>query len=247
MDQNSIAIIESLGLTPSQTKVYLSLLELGETTSGPIIEKSKLHSSVVYNSLNQLIDEGLASYIIKGKTKYFQAADPKNLISLVEDKKSKLLEIIPLLKKKHEELQSTAKIFSGWKGVFTAFNTIIEELPKGSEYLGFAAGLDEQFSKETKEFFEIYNRKRSEKKYVVKLIANETERKNILEYGFEKNQKKPEFRFVKDISFNGIIIFGDNILQVAFEDVPIAVIISSKIMAESFRKTFYSFWKIAKK
>lgn len=240
-------ILEDIGLTPAQTKVYLSLLEIGETTSGQIIEKSKLHSSVVYNSLNQLIEEGLVSFILKGKTKYFKSENPKNLVKILENKKEKLLEILPNLQKKSISNSSKARVFSGWKGVYTAFNTIIEELPKGSEYIGFAAGLDEQFSKETKEFFEIFNRKRSEKKYVVKLITNESERKKVAEYNFEKNQNKPEFRFVKDIAFNGIIIFGDNILQVAFEEEPIAVIISSKAMANSFRKTFYSFWKIAKR
>ena len=49
------SILEDIGLTNAQIKVYLSLLELGETTSGPLIKKSKLQNSVVYNALNQLI------------------------------------------------------------------------------------------------------------------------------------------------------------------------------------------------
>ena len=131
--------------------------------------------------------------------------------------------------------------------VFMSFNSIIDELPSGSDYIGFAAGAEEQFSEETKTFFRIFNRKRSEKDYKVKLIANQSARKSIEHYEYEKGQKKPEYRFVQGIAFNGIIIFGDKVLQVAFEEEPVAVIISSKVMADSFRKVFHSYWKIGKR
>ena len=37
-------ILEDLGLSNSEVKVYLSLLELGETTSGPLLQKSGLQN-----------------------------------------------------------------------------------------------------------------------------------------------------------------------------------------------------------
>jgi HTH-type transcriptional regulator, sugar sensing transcriptional regulator len=242
----NISILEDIGLTKAQIKVYLALLETGETTSGPIIKKSELQNSVVYNALNHLIEEGLVSFIFRGKTKYFQAADPKNLVTYIETKKKRLLDILPQLTKKKEKRPNEATVFVGWKGIYAAFNSILEELPAGSEYIGFAAGADEQFSEETKTFFGIYNRKRSEMKYHIKLIANESARKTIRKYKYEKGQRKPQYRFVKGIAFNGIIIFGDKVLQVAFEDEPVAVIISSKAMADSFRQVFNSYWKTAK-
>jgi sugar-specific transcriptional regulator TrmB len=238
-------ILEDLGLSNSEVKVYLSLLELGETTSGPLLQKSGLQNSVVYNALNHLIEKGLVSFVLKGKRKYFQATDPKNLVDFIETKKKRLVEVLPLLAKKHEQNKHEVKLFVGWKGVYSAFNYIIEHLPKNSEYLGFAAGAEEQFSKETKTFFEIYNRKRSEMNYDVKLIANSSARKTIASYKYEKGQKKPQYRFVEGIAFNGIIIFDDKVLQVAFEEEPIAVIISSKVMADSFRKVFLSYWNKA--
>lgn len=239
-------ILEDLGLSNSEVKVYLALLETGETTTGPLLQKSGLQNSVVYNALNHLIEKGLVSFVLKGKTKYFQAANPKNLVDFVDTKKKKLIEIIPQLTKKHDE-KHEAKLFVGWKGVYSAFNYIIENLPKNSDYVGFAAGAEEQFSEKTKTFFEIFNRKRSEMKYNVKLIANESARKTIKAHKYEKGQKRPQYKFVDGVAFNGIIIFGDKVLQVAFEEEPIAVIISSKAMAESFRKVFLSYWKIAKR
>lgn len=240
-------ILEDIGFSKSEIRVYLSLLELGETTSGPLIQKSDLQNSVVYNALNHLIEKGLVSFVLKGKIKHFQAADPKNLMDFIETKKQRLSEILPLLAKKYEEEKHEAKLFVGWKGLYSAFNYIIETLPKNSEYIGFAAGAEEQFSEETKTFFKIYNRKRSEMNYDVKLISNISARETIKSYKYASGQKKPEYRFVDGIAFNGIIIFGDEVLLVAFEEEPIAVVISSKAMTDSFRKVFWSYWKIAKK
>jgi sugar-specific transcriptional regulator TrmB len=247
-DNQTETILQDIGLSRSEIKVYLSLLELGETTSGPIIKTSNLQNSVVYNALNHLIEHGLVSFILKGKRKHFQAADPKNLLSFLDTKRQQLKEIIPRLNKKKVQQPHEVKVFVGWKGIYAAFNTILEELPEGKDYIGFAAGAEEQFSEETKNFFEIYNLKRSEKNYNVKLITNESARPTINKYHYEKNQKKPEYRFVNNIAFNGIIIFGNKVLQVAFdEEEPVALIISSKAMANSFRKVFESYWNTAQK
>jgi HTH-type transcriptional regulator, sugar sensing transcriptional regulator len=235
-------ILVDLGLSNSEVKAYLALLELGETTSGPLLQKSGLQNSVAYNALNHLIEKGLASFVVRGKRKYFQAADPKNLVDFVETKKKRLVEVLPMLTKKHEEEKHEAKLFVGWKGIYSAFNYIIDNLAQGSEYIGFAAGAEEQFSQETKTFFEIFNRKRSEMGYDVKLVVNSSAKESIMAYKYEKGQKVPQYRFVEGIAFNGIIIFGDKVLQVAFEEEPIAVIISSKAMAESFRRVFWSYW-----
>lgn len=158
------AILEDIGLTNAQIKVYIALLELGETTSGPILKRSELQNSVVYNALNQLIKHGLVTFILKGKRKHFSAADPKNLITFVEDKKEKIQNLVPqliakqaLVKKKQE-----AQVFVGWKGVYNAFNYILETLPKGSEYIGFAAGFEEQYTEEAKNFSGSSRRKEKE-------------------------------------------------------------------------------------
>ena len=72
-----ISILEDLGLNKGEIKIYLTLLELGTTKVGQIIEKSRMASSAVHNSLNALIDKGLISYIKRSKIKYYQAVPAK--------------------------------------------------------------------------------------------------------------------------------------------------------------------------
>ena len=68
-----------IGLTEGETKVYLALSKLGSSTVGPIVKESKVAYSNIYDILNRLIEKGIVSFIIKQKTKYFQAASPSNL------------------------------------------------------------------------------------------------------------------------------------------------------------------------
>ena len=41
-------VIESIGLTSAESKVYLSLIKLGSSMIGPILRESGLNSSVAY-------------------------------------------------------------------------------------------------------------------------------------------------------------------------------------------------------
>ena len=47
--------LREAGLTKGEIKVYLALIELGSTTTGPLIEKSKVSRSIVNEILKKLI------------------------------------------------------------------------------------------------------------------------------------------------------------------------------------------------
>ncbi|MBM3232716.1 hypothetical protein FJZ18_00935 [Candidatus Pacearchaeota archaeon] len=252
MPVETTAMLEELGLTRAQSVVYLKLLQIGQSTTGPLIEKTKMQNSVVYNALHQLIEQGLVSYILKGKRKYFSAVEPQQLLRIADTKRSQLERTLPSLleMQKQGKSKQEARVFIGWKGVYAAFMTIIETLPKEAEYIGFAAGYEEQFSEKTQEFFGRFHKMRSDMRYKMKLIANESARSQV-EQQFkvykEYNYKKPpSYRFVPGFAPVGVIIFGDNVLEVAFGDEPIAIIITSKQIAESHRRFFYRLWEIAK-
>ena len=55
----------SIGLTKGEADVYLTLLKLGNTTSGKIIKESKVSRSKVYDVLERLKQKGLVTEIIK--------------------------------------------------------------------------------------------------------------------------------------------------------------------------------------
>ncbi len=60
------AILEDIGLTSSEIKIYLALLELGIGTAGPIMRKTGLQNSVVHATLPKLVEKGFISFVKKG-------------------------------------------------------------------------------------------------------------------------------------------------------------------------------------
>lgn len=239
-----ITILKEIGLTEAQIKVYLTLLELGTTKTGPIIQKTGLSGSVVYRAIEELIKKGLVSCTIKAKTKHFAATEPKNLLRLWEDKKTRIEEALPELeaKQKPAEKQET-KMYLGWKGIQTAYNSIFDVLPKGSEYITFAT-ITRNEPENVAIFFKNFHRKRLAMNYRVKLIANKEDKNEFIKkYGLLPGI---ETRFVADFAPTGITIYGDNTLIVTFEENPMAIIITSKQIAEHFRNIFYKMWTLAK-
>ena len=89
------SILEDIGLSAAEIKVYLTLLELGPSTSGPIIDKSKLQSSVVHRVIKTLIEKGLVTFVKIGKDKQYQATSPENILNYVDLKRKRLAEILP--------------------------------------------------------------------------------------------------------------------------------------------------------
>ena len=135
--------IKEAGLTDGEAKVYLALLKLGSSTTGPIIEKSKVANSVIYRILDSLIEKGLASYVTKEKTKYFQAEEPQRIIEYldekqnrIEEEKKKINTLLPkLLAMSMADEQTSIKVYEGFKGIQTAYEHWYEKLKKGDEVL----------------------------------------------------------------------------------------------------------------
>ena len=122
-------VLRDLGFSEREIKVYLALLELGSTTVGPIASKTRLQHSKVYQTLEKLIDRGLVTFVIKSKTKYFQAEEPKHILSMIKEKERSFKEILPELEQKQKQAQSpqTAKVYEGYK------LTVIAKLAKKEE------------------------------------------------------------------------------------------------------------------
>ena len=167
-----IRILEELGLSSAEARIYLALLELGQSKTGRLIDKTKLQSSTVYHVLGSLVEKGIVSYIFIGKIKHYQAESPDTLLAFLEDKKKKLKEIIPELKEKERlsKQKQNAKVFEGIKGITTAFNDILETMKKGEEYFFFQFPYEKLLNKKILLFLRNYHLKRSTKGIKVKGI-----------------------------------------------------------------------------
>ena len=136
----NILILEEIGLTKTEIKIYLALLRLGQSTTTAIIKEADIYASKVYEFLDRLIQKGLVSYTIKSNKKYFRAADPEFLKEILKEKRYDLMrqedevdKILPDLKsmKKVEENTIQSDIYEGLRGLKSVYEKILSTLKKG--------------------------------------------------------------------------------------------------------------------
>lgn len=231
------------GLSERESKVYLALIELGNTTAGPLVKKSEVPQCKIYETLNKLIKKGLVSYTIKSKTKHFQASDPEALLDFIDEKRKRISNIIPILKNKQTNIQKQeSTIYEGLKGIKTAIGNILNELKKGDEYYVFSLG-EELKTDELRIFFKNFHAKRREKKIKVKLIAKKELRKT---YSKHYKTQGLQIRYSSQTYPTGIFIFNKKVMTIVIENNPSAFIIQSEENTKRYKKFFENMWKIAK-
>ena len=244
--------LEEIGLTQNEIKVYLALLEISPTTTGPLIDKSKINHSKIYLVLEKLIEKGLASYIIQGKVKKYSAASPERIKDYLAEKKrnveaqeEEFEKILPQLNsiRKLAKDNSEAEIYKGWKGMETAYRMIREHLKEGDENYIFGASTGEA-KEQTKRFFSRHIQEMIKKKIKQKIIFNEEARDYLPVY-----KQHPKLLFPRHLDHNTpaeINIWLDRTMIIILKKEPIVIIITDNAVADSFRAYFEVMWASAK-
>lgn len=238
-----LGILEQIGFTKAEVAVYLALLELGPSTSGPIIEHSGLQSSVVHRALKTLLNKGAITFVRVGKNNQYQSTDPRNLVHLIESRKNALLDILPELERKKQSGRPnySTEMFLGKQAIFAALLNIIRDARAKEEYLSFSL-IEPHDDKEIVEFYQRYNLRRREKKLDVKVLVNRKVRQ-IYERQYSKELlRKARVRYTSFHFPQGVIIFRDTVTFIQWNIHPSAARITNPEMAQQFRTFFREFY-----
>lgn len=232
-------ILEDLGFTNAEIKVYLALLELGTSTAGPILEKSKLQNSVVHMTLNKLVEKGFVTFVKEGKRNHYQATNPKHIVEYINEKKERFEKILPELLLKQETGKEKPEIitFRGIKGIKELLLELLEA--GGNEHHTFGSSVKSLMLGDA--WWVDYHKKRAQKGISAKLIFNESLRK----WSDTNKYPKAIYKFT-NIGFEPLtetIIRNDKIGIIIWTDKPLGVLINQKEAAESYDKFFNMMWE----
>ena len=244
--------LKSIGLTEGEIKVYLALLELGNSTTWNITKKSKISGSKVYEVLDRLANKGLVAHTVKNNVKYFEATPPERIIDyleekqkLIESEKNEIQKIIPeLILKQANSSKSEVKVYTGFEGAKTVYEDAIQNLKKGDEILGW--GLTEQ-PESWEKYFNEKEKIRDKKGVIHKTIINEkyksliNVRKKLSNTQIRFFPKEMEMPTAVEIWKNKVAIF------IITKENPLTILIESEAASESFKKYFHLMWNQAKK
>jgi sugar-specific transcriptional regulator TrmB len=237
--------LKEIGLDENELKVYLGCLSSGGSSVKDISRKSGLIRTTVYGVLQSLLKKGLASEINKEGVKFFRAASPTELLSILDQKREKISSIIPELEKIRDAVPKLYDIefFEGRNGVKTITNDIIS-IPN---QIVKCIGSGKKWFQFSESFSLVYYRKKKEANVKTKTILSDLPEER--EFIKNRDVKNSEFRFFKgiDISKIATFIYQDKVAFASYEDDPRGFIIKDKEFNEVQNIFFDNLWKISGK
>ena len=243
-------LLEEIGLTKGEIRVYLTLLKLGETTTGKIIDNAEISSGKIYEILDKLIRKGLVSYIVKEKTKYFVASSPNRILDYMKEKEKELRTKEDELKKELPFLLGLGKdsvgghettLFKGYEGIRTAIFDALDVVDSKDEVL--AMGIISSKSETYNIMWENWHRQRIKKKIVCRAIFSD---KGSSYYRAFKKMGVTKVRVLGRVTPSAIDVIGNRVLIFTYGDEPSCLSIKNSEIAESFKVFFETMWGIAK-
>jgi len=247
-------LLVKAGLTLGESKVYSSLLELGQSSITSIISKSRVSTSKSYDILNRLKEKGLVSQVSISGVKYFKATNPNRIIEILESKKEEtelaliqVKNIIPdLITKYHsKESEEEAEVYIGIKGLITVFNEETEWMKKTrkpSLVIGITKG--GKTGKDLDDYFARLQKKRDKLRLKTYFIFNKKEKGN---FPYLEKSKYCRIKYLKVgsemVSAN---LFSNKTVFSIYAKQPFLLVIKSKDLTDEFRSYFKQLWKVTK-
>ena len=248
-----LEILRKLSLNDNEIRVYLTLLQTGQTTTGPLVKKTGIPSSKIYHVLERLAEKGLAGYLVHGGVKKFRPNRPivlRHLLDIREAElaalKNELESALPSLEKEFHAEKSEYKVelLEGTRGIKTVYDIALSLLGPGEEMytIGYPLLASEIFNAYFREYHDRIARKGLRAKilydYDTWFSKKREARPHADQRYLPKNVRTPAF----------IHIFRDYVgIMVVTEKQKLSILVKNKEVADSYLQYFLLLWKLGEK
>jgi sugar-specific transcriptional regulator TrmB len=229
-------LLQALGLTKSESTLYLTLLKQGPLTLAELARLAKIHRPAAYKDIPHLIKKNLVSTTSKGRRTYFHAESPEQLSRFLSETQSSLSETLPSLIEMYNKKSNAPRVrfLEGKTAIASVYDDIIETLNTGDVFYRYSSAAN--------------NRRRGSyvpQNYEARRDAKRLERYVITNTRTAEQKKQKLERYIKVVPAQ-FDLFEQNITQliyanrIAYVDynTDTAVIIENKIIAEFQKRLF---------
>lgn len=225
--------LQNLGFTEKEAKIYVLLATEGELSAPKISKILDIDRRTIYDTLNSLFKKGRISKKKVQNREIFSAVEAKLIKKEFEERLTQFEKIIPQLKKKEPTKSIEVNILYGTKAIQTLITKALES--KSEIFLmGRGGYLIEQLREARHQYIPKIN------KLNLKMIQT-SEYKN-------KEFKPKELKYLsKDIKFDtAFLTFSNNLYLFSKHKEIFLIEIIDKSFADTYKKYFKIFWKLAK-
>jgi len=237
-------VLTKLGLTETETRTYLAMLQLGPESVQNIARKADVSRTAAYDLIESLQNKGLASSFQEGKKKLFSAEDPEKLDDYFKGRINEMDGQLGVLKRLMPELRVMSvgggrprvRFYTGEQGLQALFRDVA--------------------SVNSKELLEVVNVETVRSQLDTAVLADlqriehfKRVPKRVLFRGVrDKGASDGTLRILKDDfgDFDGIIwLYADRVAMVNLLADIETVIIEQEVFAKTMNALFNAAWKHA--
>lgn len=245
MAKDLLRILESIGLTEAQAKLYFAGLHLGSAPASEYAKATAINRITAYNMLEEMVHAGRFTLLKKMRGKWYSPVAPEYLAVEARKNADALQRSLPELRSLQgtKERKPHVRFFEGWEGVRHIYD---DKLTAKGEILNFANSA--VVRNVWPEYDDEYVAERVKRGVHLRGIApDDPTGKKV--HG-EDRKKLREIRLVpaKDFDFtNEISIYDSKVAICSFASAPemFGVIIESREVAETQRQIFEMAWRYA--
>ncbi len=137
-DTSIYKILTDIGLPELEAKVYLAILQLGETTVLKISRATEIKRTTIYHVIESLKQKGLVSEDVQGLKSFLVAEDPQKLSQLLNARAKTFEGILPILSAQYQTKNKTGdtKIYIGAQAIRSVYDSLLEDnqQPRGKPF-----------------------------------------------------------------------------------------------------------------
>jgi len=225
-------VLQELGLTANEAKLYFLLVRQGTMKATNLAEESGLQRRSVYDTLQQLERKGMVGKSDVAGVAVFSPSPPSSLLSFLDEKRNSAEKLLPSLSRSFEaESRVGASVMHGIQGVKTVLADILATRSEFCVYYGQLQTYDA-----LPKYMQLYHEKRQKlgikARYVLLDTPNARERAKTIPLA--------EFKFIDPSSPSPGVwwTYADRLALVLWHKEPTIILIRSKDLAATFKKTF---------
>ncbi len=163
--------LKEFGLNAKEAKVYLALLELGESKAYEIARKTRIARPTTYDILEKLSEQGLVGLYDKRNIKHYVANDPERIKQNLIGKQRAFEDLLPELKSIYNSLKAKPKIsfYEGVEGIKTVFE---DTLTAQNKVLLGILSMEDLYKIPGKKYMDDYVKRRINSGYTLKVVRS---------------------------------------------------------------------------
>lgn len=233
----NIYLLQSLGLTTNQSRIYLTLLDRPGSSISDIFRNSNIQRPILYKELPHLLKTGLILESIKGRRKVYFAESPEKLSMLLNTLQEKFNIVLPELLETYRAKSDKPKIrvLMGLKGIKEVYLDLLTSCKKGETFYRYES--PSNYKKQDKYLPKVYFEKVCNKKELQKFVITNERTHQQKPQQLERSTKSVPIKF-DTFTYNiSLLVYAHKIALIDFNS-ETAYVIENDILAHFQKQIF---------